>query len=286
MTCRHTSKAIEPYVDGELEASDNVHVECHLDGCAQCAERVAFGRSMKRAMREEAREMRAPSSLRARIEQSAAKLEAGRERARRPSWQSAIPWAAAAALSIMIGGGVRAFNGGSNGANTHESPTGTSADVVGASAAHSILLDEFAAYHAQPLPPEELDPVRVTSVFSPIVGVPVNPNSFAQGLLLEKQPTRFHGARLMRVHNDTAGALFYDVGGNRVTVFVFDPARIRIRSSCCLSPHAVVSRGEEKLIWMGRAKGYPLAAFEREGVGYAVSADMPEHDVLTIASNL
>src|SRR5437763_7852848 len=108
MTCRSAARALEPYVDGELEASDQVHVECHLDSCPTCSERVALGRAIKRAVRSTTRdEMSAPASLRARIAASAAALEtstaASRERVRRPSWQSAIPWAAAAAIAIGIG---------------------------------------------------------------------------------------------------------------------------------------------------------------------------------------
>jgi hypothetical protein len=53
-----------------------------------------------------------------------------------------------------------------------------------------------------------------------------------------------------------------------------------------MSPRYVNARGEDRVIFMGRAKGYPLAAFERDGVGYAVSSDMTDHDVLSIAASL
>jgi anti-sigma factor (TIGR02949 family) len=287
MTCRNAARAIDPYVDGELEPSDQVHVECHLDSCPTCSARVALGRAMKRAVRSTTRELEAPASLRARIAASAEALETSRARVRRPSWQSAIPWAAAAAIAIGIGGGVRAFG------TPSETPTQqTRGDLRGdqqpiaAAAAHSLMLDEFAGYHARPLPPEEIDPVRINSVFSPIVGVPVRPVGFAAALM-EQKPTTFSGGRLMRVHSEPAATLFYDVGGNRVTVFVFDPQRIHLRSACCLAPKMIRSHGGiEKVMLVGRAKGYPLAAFERDGVGYAVSADMSEHDVMQIASNL
>ncbi len=278
--CRSTQRALPPYVDGELEASDTLHVDGHLDGCLSCSERVAFSRSMKNALRTERKHTVAPDSLRARIQRSAERTRAS-EQVRRPSWQSAIPWAAAAAIAIGIGGGTHAFG-------SHDSGKG-GGDSVNAAAAHSVMLDEFAGYHARPLPPEELDPVRVNSIFSPIVGVPVHPKNFAAALM-EGQPTsmsKFGGGRLMRVHSEPAATLFYDVDGQRVTVFVFDPQRIRIRSACCLSSQVVRStHGENKTILVGRAKGYPLAAFERDGIGYAVSADMSEKDVIGIASNL
>ena len=279
MTCRSTLRALDPYVDGELEASDSLHVEGHLDGCATCAERARFQRAMKRTLQAESRTERAPDSLRLRLERSAGSIRE-RERVRRPSWQSAIPWAAAAGISLMFGGGMRAFG--------TRAPADPSHDAVTAAAAHSFALDEFAAVHASPLPPEELDPVRVTSVFSPIVGVPVRPNQFVDEIFNQKSTPRpsFGGARLMRVHNEAAATLFYDFGGKRVTVFVFDPQRIRVRAAPYLAPRMVRMHGEDKMILIGRSKGYPLATFERDGIGYAVSADMTDHDVLAIAASL
>ncbi|MEO7096366.1 MAG: zf-HC2 domain-containing protein [Polyangiales bacterium] len=294
MSCRQSSsaaarqaaRAIEPYVDGELDASDQVHVECHLDSCPTCSEHVALGRAIKRDVRATTREHEAPASLRARLAISVEALEASRERVRRPSWQSAVPWAAAAAVAIAVGGGVRAFGDREAGPQTRSDVGADHASPIVAAAAQSLVLDEFAGYHARPLPPEELDPIRVNSVFSPIVGVPVRPVGFAAALM-EEQPTTFSGGRLMRVHSEPAATLFYDVGGNRVTVFVFDPQRIHLHSACCLAPRVIRSHGGiEKMILVGRAKGYPLAAFERDGIGYAVSADMSEHDVMQIASNL
>jgi mycothiol system anti-sigma-R factor len=278
MTCRTTARALDAFVDGELEASDSLHVEGHLDGCPTCAERAAFARAMKREIRREAHSERAPDALRARILRGAAGVRVReQERARRPSWRSAIPWAVAASIALMVGGGMRAFG-------THpQSTTVDNHDPVSAAAAHSFILDEFGAYHASPLPPEEMDPVRISSIFSPIVGVPVHPAVF--GSEMNEKPTRFSGARLMRVHDQAAATLFYEVGGRRVTIFVFDPQRIRLRGNM-LSPRYVRAHGEDRVIFMGRAKGYPLAAFERDGVGYAVSSDMTDHDVLTIAASL
>ena len=277
MTCRNTARALDAFVDGELEASDSLHVEGHLDGCPTCAERAAFQRLMKKEIQREARSERAPESLRERILRDAAKLHVReQERARRPSWRSAIPWMAAASIALMVGGGMRAFG------TTPRTNVDSSHDPVSAAAAHSFL-DEFGAYHASPLPPEEMDPVRISSIFSPIVGVPVHPAVFT--LEMNEKPTHFSGARLMRVHDQAAATLFYEVGGRRVTIFVFDPQRIHLRGTQ-MSPRYVRARGEDRVIFMGRAKGYPLAAFERDGVGYAVSSDMTDHDVLSIAASL
>jgi len=294
MSCDDLKKALLAYVDGELDASHVLTVETHLVSCSECAERVALSRAMKRALRTTSQADTAPASLRARIARSAASTSGAHaasaasdlipfDRPRvAPSWRSALPWAAAAALAIGIGGGARALGegGGSSSSNARSRATTASMNPQGA---HIAILDDFAEHHARPLPPEEIDPVRISSVFSPIVGVPVRPVRFASP---RGGVYRFAGARMMTVHDEAAATLFYDMSGTRVTVFVFDPNRISIRSSCCLSPKIVKIHDEERTVYVGRSKGYSLAVNERDGVGYAVSADITEQEVMTIAAGL
>ena len=188
--CRELERALEAYVDGELDASALLTVDGHLAACGACAERVAFGRSMKRALRLDAQQESAPASLRARLLRSAEELEqaavapsrrpvessrrAGQvvpiESARAPSWRSAVPWVAAAGVAFAIGGSMRSLRG---------NVVGPDVGTASLASARTQLLEEFAVQHARPLPPEEIDPARVTKVFSPIVGVPVRPIRFA-----------------------------------------------------------------------------------------------------------
>lgn len=294
LTCREVDRAVDAYVDGELEPSHVLSVDHHLTGCAACSERVAIVRAMKRAVRGQGRRDLASDALRARIARSAAALRAepavpsrpapdepaeptrAEVRVLPPSWRSALPWAAAAAVAFAIGGGVKGF--GSAG-----SPQAAS---VAPSSVRAQILEEFAIQHARPLPPEEIDPVRITKVFSPIVGVPVRPVRFAELSPVVGNKYSFAGARLMALRDEPAATLFYDVGGTRVTVFVFDPHRITVRSECCLIPKVVSVQGEEKTILVGHAKGYSLAIAEKDGVGYALSADLSEKDILSLAAHL
>src|SRR5262249_3424908 len=144
-----------------------------------------------------------------------------------------LPWAAAAAAAIAIGGGVRGYR----------SPDGAGSLASTSAAARAQILEEFAVQHARPLPPEELDPARVTNVFSPIVGVPVRPIRLADvAMANDLYRFNFAGARLMSLRdNEPAATLFYEraAGNGRVTVFVYDPNRISVRSSCCLEPRVV-----------------------------------------------
>ena len=294
MNCVQTRRFLDAYVDAELEPSEVLRIETHLVECAACAERARLTTSMKRSVRASAAEMKALASLRARIaatrERSGAQIERARERTRRPSWQSAMPWLGAAAAAVAFGGGAkvvmgeRALGGGS-----------TSASIAAAE------LEDFASQHARPLPPEEIDPERIRRVFSPIVGVPVRPVSFgalaAMGAraagevdgeaVIRSGNYQFAGARLVPVHDEPTATLTYEGRGNRVTVFVFDPHRITVESSCCMKRKVIRHHDADKTVYFGRAKnGYALAVAENEGVGYAVSGDLAEPEIVSIASEL
>jgi anti-sigma factor RsiW len=285
--CASLEKALEAYVDGELDASGVLAVDMHLEGCARCSERISLRRAMKRAVRDHARGEVASAALRARIAASAARLPNAPARmgqagpsassgSTRPSWKSAIPWAAAASLALMLSGGSRWL---------YRSPAAAveAGRATMQAGARAEALEDLALFHARPLPPEELDPQRVQTVFSPIVGVPVRPMRFETPAA---RSYTFAGARLMPMQEESAATLFYDVNGTRVTVFVFDPSRIRVQSSCCLAPHVVSVGGQERTIMLGRAKGYTVALEERDGVGYALSADLSEDDMLRLAAGM
>jgi anti-sigma factor (TIGR02949 family) len=277
-TCKELERALDAYVDGELDASHVVAIDAHLTACVPCSERVGLGRAVKRAIRIEARAESVPASLRARIERSATTLRPIEPVRTPPSWRSALPWAAAAAVAIAAGGGMRSYR----------SPSSSGpADLATASFAsvRSQILDDFAVQHARPLPPEEIDPARITKVFSPIVGVPVHPIRF--GDVPMKTSWSFAGARLMAFRDEPTATLYYEhVGGTRVTLFVFDPNRISVRSSCCLAPRTIRKNGEERTVLVGHAKGYSLAVAERDGIGYALSGDLGEPEMVNLASNL
>jgi anti-sigma factor (TIGR02949 family) len=278
-TCRELERALDAYVDGELDASHVLTVDAHLTACSPCSERVGLHLAVKRSIRVDAQAAVVPASLRARIERSAVALRPAEPARTQPSWRSALPWAAAAGIALMASVGVRSVGGNLAAASPEV--------AASLNTARAQILEEFAVQHARPLPPEEHDPARITKVFSPIVGVPVRPVRFAEAPL--KTSWAFAGARLMALRDEPTASLYYEntnVGGGRITVFVFDPNRISVRSSCCLAPRTVVVRGEERTVLVGHAKGYSLGVAEHDGVGYAVSADLGESEVVSLAANL
>ncbi len=291
--CGDTLRALDVYVDGELDASTSLKVEQHLATCAECAAAAAVGRTLKRTVRLEARAELAPSSLRARFERSAEALRAAPptssrradsvalvrgdavpSSSRRPfrlSLSRALPLAAAATVAVAVGGGMRTLKQHGGGADA-------------SSSAHNVrekILDELAGNHARPLPPEEMDPLRVNKRFSPIVGVPVRPAALG---LPPSSAWSFAGARLTTLSDDPTATLFYESSaGSRVTVFVYDPTRISVKAPCCLHPRILAKDGIQHTVLVGHARGYSVAVHEKNGVGHALSGDVDENELVTLA---
>jgi anti-sigma factor RsiW len=129
---------------------------------------------------------------------------------------------------------------------------------------HSPTLADIMAEHSRPLPPESNDPKAVRQ-FERYVGVPVRTARFAQ--------SRWVGGRVLPVQHERAAMMQYEVdrGGQpqRVSMFIYDPARIRVESAD-FEPRSV---GTSE-VRVGRANGYSVAVTEREGVGYLVASDL------------
>jgi anti-sigma factor RsiW len=116
MTCDQVTTLLDPFVDGELDATSMARVVEHVSTCAPCAERLKSLRDLSSAIRQELPALAAPDTLRAQIEQSlraaatdapAARDQGQQSPSRRPrSLLRAITWRrqlAAAALLLVTG---------------------------------------------------------------------------------------------------------------------------------------------------------------------------------------
>jgi anti-sigma factor RsiW len=262
--CTLFSRSMSAYVDGELDAGHAVDMEAHVLRCSACAERVTFLRAMRASLKKRVSTQRAPDALRARVQ--AAMLaekrrlkEADREPAgaRMMSWKYAAALAAAAGVALTVG------------ATRNRQQEVSMPDVARSGAAEAAaigfdsLIDDLVALHAHPLPPETTDPDELQR-FDPLVGVPVRKPTF--------QPfgASFNGARVHAMRDRRAALLQYTVQGNhRVTVYVFDPRAVPMQATL-LQPRLV----HERPVYVGRLRGYSVAAAEKSGVGYAVASDL------------
>ena len=139
------------------------------------------------------------------------------------------------------------------------------------------VLEDIAAGHARSLPAEVsgAQPEQVANFFRGRLNIPVRPVSF-HGI-----PAHLVGARFSNVGDHMAAALFYDVSGRRVTVFVFDSA-LMPRVSYGVQRHVL---HDNRQILVGNAHGYTVAFSEQGGVGYAVASDLPTQDALRIVEH-
>jgi anti-sigma factor RsiW len=290
-SCHENARLIGVLLDGQLDAVKTLDVEEHIAVCESCRERVLLERairgSVKRAVRESAasaasagfrermlgamsaerdrldalqhREEEAISVASASLATSVVLAPKEGKPVRRGlfSWRSAVPLAAAAAL-VFAWGTVSQGPG----------PRG----VAGAARAGFIgneTLSDLLAEHSSPLPPERTNAKDMRSL-ERYVGVPVRAPAF-------KSPrARFVGGRLFNVQREHAAMLQYQLGDGRdgasvqrVTVFIYDPQRIRIASDG-LSPRAVGTAE----VHVGQAGGHSVAVTQREGVGYALATDL------------
>lgn len=262
--CALFSAQISSYVDGELDPGHIVDMEAHALRCSTCAERIQFLQTMRASIKRSSN-TRAPEAFRARIEaamvaEKTRVREADQEMfggAKLVSWKYAAALAAAATVVLSVAAA-------KNREDASASST-TRATTVESSMGFDSLLDELVALHANPLPPETTNPEELTR-FDPLVGVPVRRPAF--------QPlgANFNGARVHAMRERRAALLQYTMEGNhRMTVYVFDPRAV-VMQATRLQPRVV----RERPVYVGKLRGYSVAAAEKGGVGYALATDLDD----------
>lgn len=297
--CRSVSRLLGAHLDGQLDPVKTLEVEDHLVSCEVCRERLALDVAMRGSLKK-AVQTTAPSDVRARmlaamaaesareerrdeaeaaeaapaaqlsLDASASSPKSGKESGggKRPpmmrQWRTMLPLASAAALVVAWG-----YAG--------EQPVVRGMPDTVVAGLHDDLLRDMVAQHSRPVPPEQQDP-KVVRQFERYVGVPVRVPQL-------RHDARFMGGRLMPLHGgERAAMLQYEVnqGPNvqRVTVFVYDPQKIRVVGTN-LAPRPVgTAEGR-----VGKIDGYSVAVAQHRGVGYAITSDLdPESSASLIAA--
>ncbi|MBI4701737.1 MAG: zf-HC2 domain-containing protein [Deltaproteobacteria bacterium] len=277
--CGRVAGRLTPYVDGELDIVHAVEVEGHLDRCERCAEKVALVRAVRGSLRRVSG-VPAPVALRARIEATmqreraaGAATGAEREAPGRPRLvrlRYVAPLAAAAVLVLVLGAlrmRARAGEPWLGFGARHADSAGWQAS----SATLDGLLEDLVCQHAQPLPPEYTDPEKLPEL-DRFVGVRVRPQP------LDPLGARYMGARVLSVQDRRAAMLRYVVRNrHQVTMYVFDPQRVPVRSQSTRLVRRHVTPGNV-YVFVGRMRGYAVAASERSGVGYALASDLDDDE--------
>lgn len=274
--CQRLDRWLTAYVDGELDAVHCLEVEDHMEQCEICCERVAMLHAAKVSVRDVASEV-APQALRERVcrtlldervrqddEAPAAVRKddsAKRDDAVPPyltKLRYIVPLAAAATIALMIGA-VSLGNLDGQSTPTDVAALPTSSAALASQASIDTLLDDLVSQHAHP---PQLD---VTDPNEPLELRPILDQSLRGTSFEDDFGATYVGAR----KTPRAGMLQYvKRNKNRVTMYVFNTRRVNVRSSKLAS-----RRVGARKVYVGKVKGYPVAASERDGIGYALTAD-------------
>ncbi len=275
--CHDIRPYLEAFGDDELSTEKSLEVELHLGSCVRCTEQLSLGRALKRTTREVVKNDGMPSpEFMARLqtvfaeEREREEAEREREEARHPhsrplSWRLVAPLAAAAAL-ILTFGAVRERQQQADG-SVDARPRQMEASVN--------LMDELVRYHAAPATPEVTDRSALGGLEAH-VGVPM------RGPDLSPYGARFLGASLVPVEHHRAASLQYNVAGHRVTVYVFNPQWVPVRSLRSLEPRVIGDRA----VFVGVHNGYSIAAIEKRGVGYVIATDLDDRESAEMVASI
>lgn len=262
-------KHVGPYVDGELEVGTRIEFDEHFDVCGDCQELLAFELASRDWLRESVKvETAAPASLRANVlaalDAEAAEGEDGlAEVVSLPAptaWSTAwrlVPAAAATALVIFGGTAWRSHQASADEAALQ--------DVV---RVHAASLPSDVAFDATD---PETGAEQVNEWFRGRVEFPVRAAEF------ESRDMRLVGARLSNVRERRAAALYYELGGQRVTVVVTD-------AEVAEDDGEAIQVGSQQLRY-GEALGRQVPVRREAGLNYAFTGDVDQETLLRLAAS-
>ena len=260
-------KHVGPYVDDELEVGTRIEFDEHFDRCELCQERLAFERSARNWMKESL-QTEAPTALHANIlaaldADQAEQEEELAEVIPHPmptGWSSAwrlVPAAAATALVIFGGTAWRSHQASADDAALQ--------DVV---RVHTASLPSDVAFDVTD---PEAGAEQVNEWFRGRVEFPVRAAEF------ESRDMRLVGARLSNVRDHRAAALYYELGGQRVTVVVTDADVVEDSGEA-------IQVGSQQIRY-GEVLGRQVPVRREAGLNYAFTGDVDRETLLQLAAS-
>jgi len=265
MSCEELRSYLEAFVDDELSPERTLDVQAHLRHCSACQAEVELSRAIARTTRHAAADVCMCPDFEARLRGSLAaeckKLESEQQHAHaRPlGWKTIAPLSAAAAAVLSLG-----FLASQKSALFNSNPP--SVAVKQASTAEN-LVDLLVQHHTRSGNPELMDS-NAFNRMEPELGFPVHPPN------LDRYGARFLGASMVRIDQNQAASLHYSLNGRRFTLYVYNPDQMPLRAVRALHPTVV---GNDA-VFVGKRSGYSVATCEKEGIGYAVAADLTDRE--------
>lgn len=243
MNCRDVEKFAHAYVDGEFADEERGAFSAHLEVCAKCKRSVRFVGAFSKRLKDALSVERAPAALLGRV-----KVALGHEAQRqRPSvtwWSLRLAPVAAAAVALFF-----VFAGDSGG--------------------DASLAEQTIYWHRQnkiPLDVQADSPEKVRAFFADKVPFAVRPPK------LGIAGAKLVGARLTSLRGQPAAYLVYQVGNERISVFMVDPKVVR----------TLTEEGGD-IRWRGH-HGYNVGFTRSHGAGYAVASEMDPRRLVRLIS--
>jgi anti-sigma factor RsiW len=194
--CEVPLETLSAYVDGELDASRELELRRHLDGCDRCCEAVDALLGLKKLVTSAAEIRPVPRTLRESI-----KAIAVRRKPRRAYWLL-WPTTAVVMVGLVILAGTRVWLRGSR---------PTSVDLL-----VKALITDHTQYLTSPnaIQVASSDPRRIAAIFESQTGFPIELPQLSTANLL--------GARFCRLLGHKGVLSFYESRGKRFSLFVLD----------------------------------------------------------------
>jgi mycothiol system anti-sigma-R factor len=243
LRCAGVQRFVDTYLDGEFAETDRAEFEAHLAECESCKARVRAQAGWKQAIKRAAPHESAPAALRNRVKRAIAK-----EAAPPLSWRR---WA----VRVM----------------PVAAATGLMATLVISKVQFSPVAADAVARHHSNLPIEVSGGTdQVKKWFGDKVDFPVRPPHLGAAAL--------RGGRIANIRDRQAAYLVYDSGGNKVSVFIFDPGDLPMEAQ----RRQVIGNRE---VYFDQGRGYNVAMYRDHGVGYAIASDLDADQMFKLVSS-
>jgi anti-sigma factor RsiW len=255
MQCQDIERYVDSFIDCEFAEPERLEFEAHLSECAPCRELVRRQAAFKATLRALLQRPAAPPGLRQRVD---AMLDA-QERAEAAPARSGLfsrsrGWVPAAVLGLFVlalgwvlSPAPRLLR--------RESP---------------VILDSI-VIHQRNLPLDVAgNPEAVWRWFDGKV-------SFAVRVPHLEPAASLRGGRLVSLGSREAAYLTYERRGDRISVFVFDARDLPL-----MAPRRHVV-GQREIFTEG-TRGYQVALFRDNDVGYAITGSVAEPELIRLIS--
>jgi anti-sigma factor RsiW len=258
MDCKQARVYFDAYLDDELSAEKIIEIEAHLENCSECAADVELSREVTRISQLAIDHEPMGAEFRARLLQALSderKLEETHSHFKPLSWRVIAPLTAAAAFILMLGIFQQSQGASSNSAPSNEASIASTTDS---------MMDYLVSRHSQSPSPAATSSNESPGDLEQELGFPIREPQ------LEHYGALFEGASIVSINGNRVASLRYHIAGRRVTFYVYNPDEMPLRSNSRLKPQVV----NNQAVFVGRYRGYSVAAVERGGVGYLVTADL------------